>query len=737
MNLEPVKLLCKSSFERARGLLHPFFRSVLVRRPKSLVGEILRLHLLFGILIYSVSVAGLWWTSNRVMEDNLRKWAVQWITELEELGAPLYSDRDNERYVRVEQFIKKFPGISYVRYYTQGGKLLFAGNADTAAAADHEPTLSQRRLSALSDVSSSKKPYVLDDSEGHSFRFRAFTPVWLESIPDAALLDLDFTRNQVDEIQVVGFVELGMDFGAYRKQLAHNIFVSCLVFAGLFVCVLIVGRKLFKNALRPLSDLQTPLAQLAKGATNIQVRNSGHQEIRVIARALNRTIHALNQRNETLTRLANHDSLTGLANRHHFSSLLENAVMRTTNSALLFVDLDQFKYVNDTLGHAAGDRLLVQVARCLKNTLCENHDVARFGGDEFTILLHDISKGSATEIAESLLQALQDFTFLEDGHAFNVTCSIGITMIDSDQFTPEELLSHADMACHEAKRKGRNCWNFYEPSSNERENLASDIGWSRRIVQALKNDVFLFEYQPIINVASGRREMYEVLLRMPDENGKTVAPNSFMPAAIRFGLMSEIDHWVIEKAIDALAGFREQGTECIFTINLSGHVFDDPKLIATITNGLRKSKLPPSSLVFEITEEVAIRHMARANLLIRKIIDLGCQFALDDFGTGFSSLNYLKHLPVKYIKIDGNFVENMASDSIDQAMVRSIIEVAKTVGKMTIAEYVQDARTLEILQDLGIDYAQGYYIGEPRPMLASEPFPVPARSAGRRKRKSG
>jgi diguanylate cyclase (GGDEF)-like protein len=701
------------------------------------VGEILRLHLLFGVLIYSLSVAGLWWTSNRVMEDNLRKWAVQWITELEELGVPLYSDRDNERYVRVERFIKKFPEISYVRYYTEGGQLLFTGKNDSAAAVDDELSLSEKRLSVLSDVSSSKKPYLLEENKGHSFRFRAFAPVWVESISDAALLDLDFTRNRMDEIQVVGFVELGMDFHAYRKQLVHNIFMSSIVFAVMFACVLLIGRKALKKALKPLSDLQAPLAQLAKGVTNIKVRDSGHREIRVIARALNRTIEALNERNETLTKLANHDSLTGLANRHHFSSHLKNALMRTTNSALLFVDLDQFKYVNDALGHATGDRLLVQVARCLKNNLCENHVVARFGGDEFTILLHDTSKERATEIAESLLNALQDFTFLEEGHAFNVTCSVGITMVDSDKFTPDELLSHADIACHEAKRRGRNCWHIYEPSGHERENLASDIGWSRRIVQALKNDLFLLEYQPIIHVASGRQEMYEVLLRMRDEKGKAVAPNSFMPAAVRFGLMSEIDHWVIEKAMDALAGFREQGTGPVFTINLSGHIFDDPKLVTTITNGLAKSKLPPSSFVFEITEEVAIRHIARANILIRKIIDLGCQFALDDFGTGFSSLNYLKHLPVKYIKIDGNFVENMASDSIDQAMVRSIIEVAKTVGKMTIAEYVQDARTLEILHDLGIDYAQGYHIGEPRPMLANEPFPVPARRAGRRKKKTG
>ena len=737
MNLEPVTRAWKSSFERAKGLLQTFLRNVIVRGPKSLVGEILRLHLLLGLLIYSVSVTGLWWTSNHVMEDNLRKWAVQWITELEELGPPLYGDHDNERYVRVEQFIDKFPEISYVRYYTERGGLLFGAKGDAAAKEDREPALSQSRISVLSDVSSSKKPYILDDSEGHSFRFRAFAPVWVESMPDAALLNLDFTRSQVDDIQVVGFVELGMDFGAYRRQLAHNLFMSSLVFAGIFICVLAIGRKLFKRALRPLSDLQAPLAQLARSTTNIEVRDSGHREIRVIAHALNRTIQALNQRNETLTRLANHDSLTGLANRHHFSSLLENAVMQTTNSALLFVDLDQFKYVNDALGHAAGDRLLVQVARRLKNTLCKNHVVARFGGDEFTILLHDTSREKAAETSESLLKALQDFTFLEEGHAFNVTCSIGVTMVDSDQFTPDELLSHADMACHEAKRKGRNCWHFYEPSSHERENLASDIGWSRRIVEALKNDLFLLEYQPIVHVASGRQEMYEVLLRMPDENGKPVAPHSFMPAAKRFGLMSEIDHWVIEKAIDALAGFREQGTKSIFTINLSGYIFDDPKLIATITKGLRKSGLPPSSLVFEITEEVAIRHMARANILIRKIIDLGCQFALDDFGTGFSSLNYLKHLPVKYIKIDGNFVENMASDSIDQAMVRSIIEVARTVGKKTIAEYVQDGRTLEILHDLGIDYAQGYYLGKPRPMLAGESFPMPARSPERRKKKSG
>ena len=304
--------------------------------------------------------------------------------------------------------------------------------------------------------------------------------------------------------------------------------------------------------------------------------------------------------------------------------------------------------------------------------------------------------------------------------SLNVLCSVGITMIDSGRFTPDELMSQADIACHEAKACGRNRCYLYEVSSEEKNRMTADISWSQRIKGALKNDDFLLHYQPIIDLASGEPSMYETLVRMRGDDGETIPPAAFLPAANRFGLMVDIDHMVIRKAFASLSGFRRRGLDLRFTLNLSGYVFNDTKLIGFIAEQLNENELDPSAVVFEITEQVAVRHLGEAGGLIRDLMQLGCQFALDDFGTGFSSFNYLKHLPVDYIKIDGSFVSNMVNDRLDQAMVKSIIQVAKTVGKQTIAEFVQNEETLDMLRDLGVDYAQGYHLGKPASALLHE-----------------
>ena len=248
--------------------------------------------------------------------------------------------------------------------------------------------------------------------------------------------------------------------------------------------------------------------------------------------------------------------------------------------------------------------------------------------------------------------------------------------------------------------------------------MEEDIGWSRRIEAALKSDQFILEYQPIINVHTGNSDIYEVLLRMPGDGDKLIPPSAFLPAAQRFGLMVDIDHWVIEHALKALSIQRQSKPTIKFAINLSGHVFEEVNLVKIVQENIERFNIPPDALIFEVTEQVAVHHIAEANLLIKKLIALGCEFALDDFGSGFSSFNYLKHLPIHYIKIDGNFIENMTNDKTDQAMVQSMIQIAKTVGKFTIAEYVLDEDTMALLKKLGIDYAQGHYIGRPKQLLA-------------------
>lgn len=696
-----------------------------LRRSRSMVGDILTLQLVFASFLGLLAIGGLWGISQVVIQDNLEKWAQAWITELEELGAPLYKYRDNERFLRIENYIANFPEIMLVRYYAPDGSVLFAETSRSMSAEAILPHLTRAQLDRLRAATDTEEPYVLDTSMGRQSLFRVSAPVWIESMKPEDLLDLNLDSTQSDAVEVVGFVEMGLDFSGYQDRLVTSIAIGSLVLAVALLLLAMAGRYLLKGALKPLSDLEIPLSRLAAGETEFEVRSTGHKEIMAINNALQTTVCALNQRDKMLRRLADYDPLTGLPNRRYFSQALDDVISRVRHSgktsALLFIDLDQFKYINDTLGHAAGDRVLVQAACCLSGNLRENDLIARFGGDEFTVVLKDINKENAIQLVEDLMKIMQDVQFVEDGQSLSVLCSIGVAMIDSGRFTPDELLSQADFACHEAKERGRNRYHFHEVSSREKRRMTADMGWSQRIKNTLKDNRLLLHYQPIIDLVSGHPVMYEVLVRMQDENKKIILPAAFMPAASRFGLMVDIDRAVIHNAMEELARFRKLGHDIRFTINLSGHVFNDTKLVGYVGGNLEKNGLDPSMIVLEITEQVAVRQLVQARGLIQELMALGCQFALDDFGAGFSSFNYLKHLPVDYIKIDGGFIRNMANDPVDQAMVKSMIQIARAVGKQTIAEYVQDGETLTMLHELGVDYAQGFHIGKPAGMLLGNP----------------
>ncbi|MEN8107357.1 MAG: EAL domain-containing protein [Pseudomonadota bacterium] len=691
-----------------------------------MVGDILTLQLVFASILGLLAIGGLWVISQAVIQDNLQKWAQAWITELEELGAPLFKSEDTERFLRVENYIANFPEITLVRYYTPDGTILFSDTSMATPTKGNLPRLNRAQLDRLRATTDTDKPYLLDASMEQQSLFRISAPVWIESMEPEDLLNLDLESAPANEVEVIGFVELGLDFSRYQDRLVAGIAIGCLVFAVALLFLSLAGRYLLKGALKPLSDLEIPLARLAAGETEVNVGSTGHKEIMAINNALKTTISSLNQRDKMLRRLADYDSLTGLPNRRYFNQELEDEITWVSQhgktSALLFVDLDQFKYINDTLGHAAGDRVLVQAACSLQENLRKNDLIARFGGDEFTIVLKDINQESAVRLVEDLMKIMQDIHFVEDGQSLSVLCSIGVTMIDSGRCTPDELLSQADFACHEAKACGRNRYHFHEVSSQEKRRMTADMGWSQRIRNALKDNSLLLHYQPIIDLDSGHPAMYEVLLRMRDENNNIIPPAAFMPAANRFGLMVDIDHFVIRNAMEALASFRKQGHDIRFTLNLSGHVFNDTNLVSFVRENLEKNGLDPAAVILEITEQVAVRHLEQARGLIHELMAFGCRFALDDFGAGFSSFNYLKHLPVDYIKIDGGFIRNMANDRVDQAMVKSIIQIAKAVGKKTIAEYVQDGETLTMLHELGVDYAQGFHIREPSETLIGNPM---------------
>jgi len=437
---------------------------------------------------------------------------------------------------------------------------------------------------------------------------------------------------------------------------------------------------------------------------------------------------------------ATHDPLTKLHNRNHFERYLENEVHRLKRSeevsALLYIDLDRFKYVNDIAGHAAGDQLLVEIGQQLQSRLRDSDLLARLGGDEFAVILCNVGT-NVQAVAESFRQLLDEHRFVHGGRSYKVNGSIGVALIDRDTQSPGEVLANADIACHLAKASGRNQVHVYRPESDAKMAMNLELGWSGRLQEALKGDGFQLYFQPIVSVeawpadtAPGAPRLagarlaphYEVLVRLKDGPEGVIAPGVFLPTAERFGLMTQIDVWVLTHALAKLAALQTGGRRPMFTINISGQTLESDSFVALLERLLKKHRLDPHALIFEITETSAIENIEAAKRLIGQLRALGCRFALDDFGSGFSSFHHLKHLPVDYIKIDGQFVRGMATDATDRAIVTSINDIAHSFGKRTIAEFVEEEQTLALLRGFGVDYAQGFYISEPQ----VEPAPVAA-----------
>ncbi|NOX09312.1 MAG: EAL domain-containing protein [Gammaproteobacteria bacterium] len=415
---------------------------------------------------------------------------------------------------------------------------------------------------------------------------------------------------------------------------------------------------------------------------------------------------------------AEHDALTGLFNRRYFQQELERTVSRVARSgnpcALCYIDLDQFKYINDTLGHAAGDQLLIEISKLLISYVREGDLLSRFGGDEFTLLLYNINADDLMLAAENFRSRFEKYKFFYDSKSFNITCSIGMAVIDGQTNSADEVLSHADLACNMAKTQGRNCTNLYNPSLRDKDGMAEDMGWAARVREMLEHDRFQLVYQPIFSTDDGQVQDYEVLVRMVCEDGGVILPGGFMPAAERFGLIHAVDRWIVKHAILKLSELHNSGRQVAFSINLSGKAFEDETLLPMIRDLITETRLDPKWITFEVTETAAIANINAATTFIHALKDIGCQFALDDFGSGFSSFAYLKHLPVDRLKIDGAFVHAMANAPVDQAMVQSMNQVAHALGKKTVAEHVEDEATLNLLKEYGIDFVQGNHIGIPQ-----------------------
>lgn len=424
-----------------------------------------------------------------------------------------------------------------------------------------------------------------------------------------------------------------------------------------------------------------------------------------------------------LRHLAEHDSLTGLFNRQYFSEELERVMQRSLRQggidcALLYVDLDNFKYVNDTMGHLAGDQVLVEVAGLLTKRGRKTDLVARLGGDEFAVLVYDVDEVQAQQTAEGYRQLLADYSFQHEGKVIDIGCSIGVAMFEPDIATREELMARADVACHTAKRAGRNSVHVYRADDRARvDTMYADMGWARTIKHAIEHDRFVFALQPIVTIPSREEYSHELLLRMWDENGEIIMPSGFVPSAERFGLMLDLDRWVVQHALAFLAQPEYAHYQRV-TINLSGMSVGNRDILRLITEGMERYHIDPRRIGFEITETIAVADLGAASEFLGELRALGCATALDDFGVGYCSFAYLKDLPVDYVKIDGSFVRDIVRDSVQLAMVKSMNEIAHAMGKRTVAEFVDSEEVLQRLAEIGVDYAQGYLVG--RPLLAED-----------------
>jgi diguanylate cyclase (GGDEF)-like protein/PAS domain S-box-containing protein len=427
---------------------------------------------------------------------------------------------------------------------------------------------------------------------------------------------------------------------------------------------------------------------------------------------------------------ASHDTLTGLINRREFENRLEQALEgvhanSSPSHAILYMDLDQFQVINDTFGHTAGDELLREVTELVRENIRNTDVLARLGGDEFGLLLYACDEQRAIDVAEKIRDVIENHRFGWKDSVTKIRCSIGVVIVDDKNLSAAELLSSADVACYSAKDSGRNQVLLYQGSNASMRH--EEMKWVSRITNAIDDKRFELFYQPIIGIRRENTDSwghYELLLRMRGEDGELVNPGAFVPAAERYNLMPTIDRWVIREALTRLADRDSRADQAKFTlaINLSGTSLSDDRFLEFVTDELQNAGLPDKAICFEITETAAISNLSRVVHFMQTVKSLGCMFSLDDFGSGLSSFTYLKNLPVDYLKIDGQFIHNVAEDRVDESMVKAINEVGRAMGIQTIAEQVESKEVLDKLGEIGVEYAQGFYIARPASVQSFEPW---------------
>ena len=537
------------------------------------------------------------------------------------------------------------------------------------------------------------------------------------------------------ETRLLGWVGLDVSRSATIQSQRDAILRSLVILlAGLSVSLYLAWR-IGRQITRPILALTHTVSRIGEGHLDERVAQTGEAELGMLQRGINHMAahlqtmqdqmqEKIDQATARLVYQASHDALTGLINRREFEQRLDrtllSALQQGREHALCYMDLDQFKVINDSCGHAAGDELLRQLALLLKGNLRERDTLARLGGDEFALLLENCSIQDALEVADTFRAEVQRFRFKWGDRIFAVGMSVGMVAINRDSGTAANLLSAADAACYVAKDRGRNQIHVYESRDIDLARHRGEMQWVTRIHRALEEHRLRLSWQEIRRTDGAAESVrhVELLLRMMDDDGSEILPMAFIPAAERYSIMPSLDSWVIEETLRLCQRYLAAKCEqhCLFAVNLSGGSLKDPAFRRMLLTCLQENPELGPHLCFEITETAAIGNLAVVNEFIDAMREFGCRFALDDFGSGLSSFTYLKNLKVDYIKIDGAFVRDITNNPIDRSMVEAIHRIGHQMGLITVAEYVESDQTLALLRQIGVDYVQGNGVHCPEPL---------------------
>ena len=541
------------------------------------------------------------------------------------------------------------------------------------------------------------------------------------------------TSDEAQNTRVIGQVYVSLSTHGLSALQDSLIINNLLIALGGLIASGLLAWRIGRGITRPIKSLAVAVTELGEGHLNWRVPENSGGDLQTLERGFNNMTLRLQQAHDgmqerikeathQLSYQAHHDALTGLVNRREFERRLERVLQNSqdngTHHVFCYMDLDQFKVVNDTCGHSAGDELLRQISLILSNRVRERDTLGRLGGDEFGLLLENCQVPDAYTITEELREMVQDFRFVHLDKIFSIGVSIGMVAITPDIENIGSIMSAADAACYAAKDNGRNRIHLFRPLDDDIVRRHGEMEWLGRITRAMEEDRFRLYCQPILPLKNrgDNRRYFEILLCKVEVSGRIIPPMAFIPAAERYHLMNNIDRWVIHNTFSTyrqLLDNNDGECDCVFSINLSGVSLSDKSLLGFIREQLTIHGVPPQAFCFEITETSAIVNLSNTVELMTALKAVGCRFMLDDFGSGMSSFAYLKNLPVDFLKIDGAFVKDIATNPIDLAMVQSIHSIAEAMKIETIAEFVESAAVVELLESMGVHYGQGYHLGRP------------------------